>query len=241
MALSWTLDKLGPIAHSAEDCGYILQVIAGKDGKDPGSAGKSFYYVPQYTRPVKELKVAYAPVDFDVRADPNTRAAFRAALDALKQTGITLIEKKLPAFPYGAALSTILNAEEASIFEELITSGKVDQLADPAQAAGFKAALETPAKDYLKAMRLRRLMQQGFRQLFSEVDILVAPARYTTATPISQPLDAPPANPVPPNTEPRLQRPHPRRQPRRTPRARSPLRLRRRPPRRPSTRRFALL
>ena len=45
-------------------------------------------------------------------------------------------------------------------------------------------------------------MQQGFRQLFSEVDILVAPARYTTATPISQPLDAPPANPVPPNTEP---------------------------------------
>src|SRR3984893_2655224 len=68
MALSWTLDKLGPFARSAEDCGLILQVIAGKDGKDPGSAGKSFYYTPQYARPMKDLKVGYAAVDFAERA-----------------------------------------------------------------------------------------------------------------------------------------------------------------------------
>jgi aspartyl-tRNA(Asn)/glutamyl-tRNA(Gln) amidotransferase subunit A len=202
MALSWTLDKLGPIAHSAEDCGLVLQVIAGKDSKDPGTAGKSFYYVPQYVRPVKELKIGYAPVDFDTRPDPAAKAAFQTALDALKQTGVTLVETKLPPFPYGAALSAILNGEQASIFEELITSGRVDQLADPAQIAGFKVSLETPAKDYLKAMRLRRLMQQAFRQLFSDVDAVVAPARYGPATPISQPLDAPPANPLPPNTPP---------------------------------------
>ncbi len=61
MALSWTLDKIGPIAHTAEDCGIILQVIAGKDSKDPGSAGKSFYYTPQYARPLKELKSAMPP------------------------------------------------------------------------------------------------------------------------------------------------------------------------------------
>ena len=47
-----------------EDCGLILQVIAGKDAKDPGTAGKSFYYTPQYARPIKELKIGYAPVDF---------------------------------------------------------------------------------------------------------------------------------------------------------------------------------
>ena len=58
MALSWTLDKLGPFARSAEDCGLILQVIAGKDAKDPGTAGKSFYYTPQYARPIKDLKSA---------------------------------------------------------------------------------------------------------------------------------------------------------------------------------------
>ena len=83
MALSWTLDKLGPFARSAEDCGLILHVIAGKDGKDPGSAGKSFYYTPQYARPVKELKIGYAPVDFTGPADASARAAFQAALEVL--------------------------------------------------------------------------------------------------------------------------------------------------------------
>ena len=57
MALSWTLDKLGPFAHTAEDCGLILQAIAGKDDSDPGTAGKSFYYTPQYARPIKDLKI----------------------------------------------------------------------------------------------------------------------------------------------------------------------------------------
>src|SRR4051812_4580743 len=72
MALSWTLDKLGPFARSAEDCGVILQAIAGKDSRDPGSAGKSFYYTPQYARPLKDLKVGYAPSDFAEWADPAT-------------------------------------------------------------------------------------------------------------------------------------------------------------------------
>jgi aspartyl-tRNA(Asn)/glutamyl-tRNA(Gln) amidotransferase subunit A len=196
MALSWTLDKLGPFAHTAEDCGNILHVIAGGDSKDPGSAGKGFYYTPQYTRPLKDLKVGYAAVDFDERVDGSARAAFQTALAALKETGVQLVETKLPPFPYGAALSTILAAEQASIFETLITSGKVDELADPAQIAGLKAALDLPAKDYLKAMRLRRLMQQEFSKLFAQVDLLVAPGRSGAATRIDQPLDrsvAPPA------------------------------------------------
>src|ERR1017187_6034024 len=92
MALSWTLDKLGPFAHSAEDCGNILHAIAGGDSKDPGSAGRSFYYTPQYTRPLKELKIGYAAVDFDALAEAPARAAFQTALDALKETGVQLVE-----------------------------------------------------------------------------------------------------------------------------------------------------
>src|SRR5215469_9781398 len=84
MALSWTLDKLGPFAHSAEDCGLILQVIAGKDSSDPGSAGKSFYYTPQYAREMKSVRIGYAPVDFAEWAAPATRPAFDAALGVLK-------------------------------------------------------------------------------------------------------------------------------------------------------------
>jgi aspartyl-tRNA(Asn)/glutamyl-tRNA(Gln) amidotransferase subunit A len=191
MALSWTLDKLGPFARSAEDCGLILQVIAGKDSNDPGSAGRGFYYTPQYARPLKDLKIGYAAVDFTDRADASARPAFQAALDVVKQNGATLVEVKLPQFPYGPALSTILAAEEGSIFEPLITSGKVDQLADPMQIAGLKASLEVPSKDYLKAMRLRRLMQQAFAQLFTDVDALVTPGRSGPATKIEQPLDRP--------------------------------------------------
>ncbi len=191
MALSWTLDKLGPFARSAEDCGFILQVIAGKDSADPGSAGRSFYYTPQYARPLKDLKIGYAAIDFTDRADPAARPAFQAALDAFKQNGATLVEMKLPQFPYGPALSTILAGEQAAIFETLIASGKVDQLADPAQIAGLKASLDLPAKDYLKAMRLRRLIQQAFAQVFAEVDALVTPGRPGPATRVEQPLDRP--------------------------------------------------
>jgi aspartyl-tRNA(Asn)/glutamyl-tRNA(Gln) amidotransferase subunit A len=191
MALSWTLDKLGPFARSAEDCGLILQVIAGKDGNDPGSAGKSFYYTPQYARPMKDLKVGYAPVDFADRADPSARPAFQAALGVLKDAGVQLVETQMPQFPYGPILATILGSEAASIFEPLITSGKVDALADQAQIAGLKASLEIPAKDYLKAQRIRRLIQDAFSMLFAEVDALLAPGRPGPASKVDQRLDTP--------------------------------------------------
>ena len=189
MALSWTLDKLGPFARSAEDCGLILQVIAGNDSNDPGSAGQSFYYTAQYARPVRGMRAAYAPADFSQWADPDAKPAFDAALDALKQSGVELQETKLPDFPYGAVISTIIGAEEASIFEELITSGRVDQLRDQAQIAGLKANLDIPALAYLKAMRVRRLIQEAFRDLFGKADVLVSPGRFSTASPLDQPLD----------------------------------------------------
>ncbi|HLK51237.1 MAG TPA: amidase [Bryobacteraceae bacterium] len=189
MALSWTLDKLGPFARSAEDCGLILQVIAGSDGKDAGSAGRSFYYTPQYGRPVRGMRAGYAPVDFNEWADPAARPAFGAALDVLKQSGVELQEARLPDFPYGAVISAVIGAEEASIFEQLITSGRVDQLQDQAQIAGLKANLEIPALAYLKAMRVRRQIQEGFQDLFGRVDVLVAPGRLGPATPLDQPLD----------------------------------------------------
>jgi aspartyl-tRNA(Asn)/glutamyl-tRNA(Gln) amidotransferase subunit A len=204
MALSWTLDKLGPFAHSVEDCGLILQVIAGKDSKDPGSAGKSFYYTPQYARPLKDLKIGYAPSDFAEWVDPNTRPAFNTAIEVLKAGGAQFVEIKLPDFPYGGTLSTILNGEMGSIFEPLIASGKVDELADAPQIAGLKASLELPAKDYLKAMRIRRLIQEDISLLFGQVDVLLAPARNAIAPKIDQRLDAAPPGAPPPPKDPGL-------------------------------------
>jgi aspartyl-tRNA(Asn)/glutamyl-tRNA(Gln) amidotransferase subunit A len=188
MPLSWTLDKLGPFARSAEDCGHILHAISGGDGNDPGSAGKTFYHAPQYARPLKDLKAGFAPVDFDGRADPAARPAFQAALAALRETGVQLVETKLPRFPYGAVLSSILRAEEASVFEPLIASAKLYDLADPVQIAGLRAAIEIPARDYLKAQRLRRLIQQAYVKLFAGVDLLVSYGRSGPAPMVDLPV-----------------------------------------------------
>ncbi len=189
MALSWTMDKLGPMCRSAEDCGLVLEVIAGGDAKDPGSAHKSFYYTPQYSRQPKTLRIGYAPVDFTERAEPSARPAFEQALAAIRETGAQLVETKLPDLPYGVLTSTIIVAEACSVFEPLISSGKVDQLADPKQIAGLKAGLEISAKDYLKAMRIRTLVQQKIRRMFGEVDLLLAPSRFGPAPKVSEPLD----------------------------------------------------
>jgi aspartyl-tRNA(Asn)/glutamyl-tRNA(Gln) amidotransferase subunit A len=191
MALSWTLDKIGPLCRSAEDCGLVLHEIAGADGEDPASAGKSYYYSPQFARDLKEVKVGFAPVDFSERADPAARPDFAKALETVRSLGVQLQETKLPDFPYGPTISTIISSEASTIFESLIQSGGVNELADQKQIAGLKAGLEIPAKDYLKAMRIRSLMQEKIRELFDEFDLLIAPSRFAPAPKITQPLDRP--------------------------------------------------
>lgn len=196
MALSWTMDKIGPMCHSAEDCGLVLQAIAGSDSKDPGSAEKSFYYTPEYARKLSDLKVGFASSDIGW-ADAAARPAFASAMQVMRETGVQLVEVALPDFPYGALADVIIGAEEASVFEQLIRGGGVNQLEDATQAAGLKANLEIPATEYLKAMRIRSLLKQQFRELFAGVDVLIAPARYDVAPKITEALDGPDLVPLP--------------------------------------------
>ena len=134
------------------------------------------------------MKIGFAAVDSEW-ADPELRPALNAAMATLRETGVSLVEVKLPDFPWGAMISMIIGAEEASIFESLIASGQVNDLADPSQAEGLKANLAITATQYLKAMRMRTLVQKGFRELFENVDLLVAPARYTVAPTVNEPFD----------------------------------------------------
>lgn len=191
MALSWTLDKIGPLCRNAVDCGHVLAAIAGGDARDPGSAGKGFYYAPEYVKPNKELTVGYAPRDLELIADPEVAKVFADTYAAFREMGFTMKEISLPELPYGAAASTIIGSESASIFEEFIASGQVDQLADQAQIQGLKAYFDYTARDYLKAMRVRSLVQDAFRKLFLDVDVLLAPSRINVASPIGQALDGP--------------------------------------------------
>ncbi len=190
MPLSWTLDKLGVLARSADDCGWVLRTIAGRDDADPGSARKSFYYTPQYYERFKDTKVGYAEIDFAEWPDEPLRAAFQNALNVFKSIGSNMVESRLPDYPYSAVIGTIIDSEGASVFERLIRSGQVTQLADQSQIDGLKASLTYSAVDYLKAMRVRKQIQTAFRELFaSNVDLLVAPTSFSPPERADQPFD----------------------------------------------------
>jgi aspartyl-tRNA(Asn)/glutamyl-tRNA(Gln) amidotransferase subunit A len=203
MALSWTMDKIGPMCRCVGDCALVLQVISGGDSEDPGSAGKSFFYAPQFVRKLSDIRVGFAPSDIAGLQDPAVRSEFEAAVRILRDTGVQLIETQLPDFPYREVAGTIIAAEGSAVFEPLVSSGGVDQLADAKQIAGLKAGLEIPAHEYLRSMRIRRLVQRALRKLFIDVDVLVAPSRAGVATPVSEPLDRAASSPSQPESKPR--------------------------------------
>jgi aspartyl-tRNA(Asn)/glutamyl-tRNA(Gln) amidotransferase subunit A len=107
-----------------------------------------------------------------------------------------MVESRLPDYPYGPVISCIIDSEAASVFETLIRSGKVDQLADQGQIDGLKASLNYSAVDYLKAMRIRTQILKAFRDLFAEVDLIVAPTKLEPPDRADQPFDeTPPKRP----------------------------------------------
>lgn len=189
MTLSWTLDKIGSMCRTAEDCALVLQTIAGGDTEDRSSAGRGFRYTPTIGRKPQEITIGYAPVDFQDWAQPSARPAFQAALEAIRGLGFRMKEVQLPEFPYGAVLGTILAGEAGSIFEDFIRNGSVDQLHDVRQIAGLKAYVDLPATDYLRAMRVRTLIQQALYDLLLDVNVFLTPSRFETANLISEPLD----------------------------------------------------
>jgi aspartyl-tRNA(Asn)/glutamyl-tRNA(Gln) amidotransferase subunit A len=189
MALSWTCDKIGVLARTADDCGHVMRHMAGRDDQDPGSAGKSFYYTPEYARPIRDLKIGYHPSDFEQWPEPAMRPAYQTALNVIRTLGADVVELQTPDLPYGPIIETIIESEAASAFESFIRTGQVDQLADPTQANGLKAALTFSAVDYLKAMRLRAQVQQEFRRIFTTVDVLAAPSTFNLPERVDQPFD----------------------------------------------------
>jgi len=188
MALSWTLDKLGPMCHSAEDCGLVLQAIAGPDPRDPGSAGRTFRLARRPRAPA-EIRVGYAPVDFDETAQPAVRDALQDAVRVVRGLGVRLRRVALPPLPIDSAARVIIRAEGSTVFQDLIESPRLAQLADHRQILGLLAGLEISARDYLNALRVRRLLQEAFARLFADVDVILAPSAMRPAIRIDEALD----------------------------------------------------
>ena len=194
MALSWTLDKLGPIARTADDCGAALQVMAGADPADPTTSGKRF--APLSGRAaasaVRSARVGFAEEDLG-HATPEAKRALERGLGDLRKIVPKITRAVLPAdLPYGPMVGTVFGAEGATIFGELIDSGRIDELIDKRQAAGLKQGSEIRARDYLQAQRLRTVLAGRFRELFENVDVIVGLGRASTAPPIGAALDGRP-------------------------------------------------
>jgi aspartyl-tRNA(Asn)/glutamyl-tRNA(Gln) amidotransferase subunit A len=177
MALSWSMDKIGPLARSAADCELALMAIAGHDPADPATSNRPLF------RPVERragFRFAVA-----VRADdetvPEIMARFRDALDAFREIG-TVEEVALPDLPFDAAASTIIDAEAASAFEEFLEAGRAIELTAPEDRVLPLSALSLPATDYLRALRIRRQAMRAMEVLLQPFDVLLAPT-WTHATP----------------------------------------------------------
>jgi aspartyl-tRNA(Asn)/glutamyl-tRNA(Gln) amidotransferase subunit A len=198
MALSWTLDKLGPLGHSADDCARVLSVIAGADPGDPSSQG-SFRYAQSGGPPMNKIRLGYWPGDFSESAMESARPAFTAAIEAFRDMGLQMVEIKLPDLPYSQVSGTIAGSELATVFGPLIRDeARYNLISDERQKAGLKRGLQISAPEYLQATRVRRLIQEQIkREFFSQVDAVVC---YTERNPAPRFQDEQPDPPGSPRT-----------------------------------------
>ena len=176
MALSWSMDKLGPLARSVEDCALIFAAMHGPDGADQTVHAAPFNW--DGNAPLAGLRVGYVKSAFDAPVDRHPTKPFDdAALDTLRGLGLDLIPVEIPDLNYNA-MRIILTAEAGAAFDELTRSGRVRELVQQGAGAwpnSFRTARFIPAVDYLNANRVRTLAIQQWDTLMQTVDVIVAP------------------------------------------------------------------
>lgn len=186
MALSWTMDKLGPLCRSAEDCGLVLDAIAGPDQKDPTSVRRTFRY-PASKQRTDGFRFG-VPKGWREGTEPEIVDNIVASLDTLRQIG-TVEEVDLPDMPAGQAARIIIAAEGASAFEDLIEDGRVMELTAPSCRVKPHVHAAIPASDYLRAMRVRRHISAAYDRISSEFDAIVGPTTGNVSPLLTQTLD----------------------------------------------------
>lgn len=185
MALSWTMDKIGPMAKTARDCATVLEAISSRPISFDGRVD------------VSALKVGFLDLDLAKFGQKEVDAAFREALALLRSAGIAISETKLPGLPFEDVAGLMIQAEAAAAFENLEKTGKVSELVDPDAPLGFEVARRIGATDYLKAMRLKGEMQKALAAFFEKWDLLLAPTERYVASRLDQKLDEALAGPDP--------------------------------------------
>ncbi len=174
MALSWSMDKIGPICRNTEDLAIVFAAIYGKDGIDPTLYDAPFNYLPVVD--LSKIKIAYLKNDFD--KDYAFHKNDSLTLAKLRDLGAELIPIELPDVDVNA-LSFILSAEAGAVFDELTRSNRDDLLVRQIKNAWpnrFRSARFIPAIEYINANRIRTILINEMGELFEEVDLYIAPS-----------------------------------------------------------------
>ena len=184
MALSWTMDKIGPMCRTVEDCAFVFNAIYGSDGHDATVVDAPFEWDPEF-QPAR-LRVGYVASEVEAppdgvspgqrRSRTEQRAVLQEALERFRDAGITLEPIDLPEFPVDA-LRLILNAEAATAFDDLTRSRGIDELTQ--QGPGdwpnrFRSARFIPAVEYIRAQRARTLLMRSMRDLMTRYDAVIS-------------------------------------------------------------------
>lgn len=174
MALSWSMDKVGPITRSVKDAALVFNAIYGPDGKDQSIHDLPFNYKSDVN--LKKLKVGYVKSAF--KRDYYNRERDSLTLAVLQDQGAELIPIELPDYP-ARELSFLLTAEAAAAFDELTLSSRDDEMVRQGNSAWpnlFRAARFIPAVEYIQANRARQMLIQKMDSLMQKVDVYISPA-----------------------------------------------------------------
>jgi Asp-tRNA(Asn)/Glu-tRNA(Gln) amidotransferase A subunit family amidase len=174
MALSWTMDKIGPMCRSAEDCALVFAAIHGPDPRDPTTVDWPFPWPPEID--LAGVRLGYLAEDFagEYREKENDARA----LQVFREMGVQLVPITLPDLPIDA-LKLILFVEAAAAFDELTRSNQDDLLVRQVEDAWpnfFRLARFAPAVEYIQANRIRTLLMVAMQEIFAQVDAYIGPS-----------------------------------------------------------------
>jgi aspartyl-tRNA(Asn)/glutamyl-tRNA(Gln) amidotransferase subunit A len=191
MALAPSMDKIGPVARSAEDCARIFAAIAGHDPKDRSTMPidrAAFTYSPSMELRSRALRIGWLTNAW-TSTPPTVAKPVDAAAKVLKKTFSSVKNTALPVGPWEEAGGIVVAAEGAASFRTLIRSGRVSELADPlGQIAGYVNE-QYSAADYLQALKIRGILQKKMAEMFDSFDVLVAASQPVPATPLDLNLE----------------------------------------------------
>jgi aspartyl-tRNA(Asn)/glutamyl-tRNA(Gln) amidotransferase subunit A len=198
MAIAWTMDKLGPMARTADDCGLVLSVIAGHDPKDHDSLPASvaeFSYPLHQPAPAKPLRIGRL-TNVWRQMDPGLESAVGDALKVLEKNGAKISDVEIPDGPYEECAELTILIEAASSFQDLIASGRCAELVDPVGQINGYASAEFSATDYLQVQRVRTFLQKQIDRVFDDFDVLATAGESSAASPLSAPPEEDSAGPI---------------------------------------------